>query len=215
MIASDVLDVASMLLLDEDNDRWPSAELIEYLNVGQKMLVKHKPSASKYRTTVALTAEQTQQSCPADNVLLIDVAHNVLADDSIGKEIHYADKESLTHFNPTWNSDDSEIQADSWMYDADIDRDTFWIHPAVRTGAQAEIVYSRLPTVVTDVGDTLVILDDFLPALVDYVCARALSKDSEHHDFEKAEIYYARFAETIGLRKAAEVMAKAKNEDTD
>lgn len=209
MLASDVLDKAAIILLDSPNDRWTSAELIDYLNLAQKELAKHKPAASKTRVSVIFVTG-TQQSLPVGGVMLLDLDRNIKSDDSIGNAIRYADKASLDSFDPDWHLAAEETQTESYCYDAKMDPKIYWISPPVKVGGKGELVYAKIPTTVIATTDTLDLDDDYEAPLVDYVVARALSKDNEVQDLQKASAFYQAFYQSIGVRTAAQDRYRAK-----
>ena len=62
-------------LQDTTSIRWPVAELVRYLNDGQREIIVHRPDAMVTNASVSL-ASGTKQSLPANGAKLIDVVRN-------------------------------------------------------------------------------------------------------------------------------------------
>ena len=105
LTAQSIINKAVIQLNDISSVRWTRAELLSWLNDGQRQIVVAQPAAANYVTSVKLTAG-TQQAIPADGWMLLDVYRNMGADGvTPGRAIRIISKEMLDGFNPDWHSD--------------------------------------------------------------------------------------------------------------
>jgi hypothetical protein len=108
--ASDVMKRASVLLLDEDNVRWPLSELADCINDAVKAIILAKPSASA-RTAQLPLDQGTYQKIPdtLDSVTplqLLGVNRNII--DTVknigGRAIRTAARAMLDSHEPNWHN---------------------------------------------------------------------------------------------------------------
>lgn len=195
-----IVDKAELLLQDTTNVRWTSAELVDWLNDGQREVVQHKPEASAKNIAVALTANSTKQTLPSDGVSFIRLTRNMGAGGSTpGKAIRIVSREILDAQRPDWHTDASAGYVQHYIFDP-LDPKTYYVYPkAPATSLYVEMVYSAAPTNAS-AGGTISIDDIYANALLDYIMFRAYSKDAEYaQNAQLAIAYYTSFANSIGL----------------
>ena len=198
---------AATLIQDATNIRWPTSELIDWLNDGQREIVLLKPQASVKNESVALTTGATKQTIPAAGVMLIDVARNMGAAGSTpGDAIRVTSREVLDAQKPTWHSDaNTDGKIKHYMFDPR-DPKTFYVYPkAPATAWYVEVIYSASPTDCS-AGGTIQIDDIYANALLDYVLYRAYSKDAEYaQNAQLAVAHYQAFSNSIGVKTQNEL----------
>ena len=94
VVASDILDRASIILQDSTNVRFPESELLDFLNDAQREIVLHRPDANMQNADMTLVAG-SKQSIPAGGLRLIDVIRN-----AGGKAITQVNREVLDETLP-------------------------------------------------------------------------------------------------------------------
>jgi len=199
---NNIVSRAGTLIQDATNVRWPQAELLDWLNDGQREVVLHKPEASVKNVSVSLTTGSTKQTIPTDGILLLDVTRNMGSGGSTpGNAIRLTTREVLDAQKPTWHTDANALgYVQHYIYDTR-DPKTFYVYPkAPATAWYAEVVYSAAPTDCS-LGGTIQIDDIYANALLDYVLYRAYSKDAEYAaNANLAIAHYQAFANAIGLK---------------
>jgi hypothetical protein len=198
-------------LQDTTSIRWPVAELVRYLNDGQREIIVHRPDAMVTNASLALTAG-TKQSLPANGAKLIDVVRNSAGNK---RAIRMCAREILDAQSPGWHNLSGVNEIVHFMFDPR-DPKVFYVYPpAAASGAAVDLVYSALPTDIaepaagTDFGavtGNISVPDIYSNALQDYVLYRAYTKDSQYAGNEaRAQARYAAFANALGIEIKATV----------
>jgi hypothetical protein len=206
ILASTIVNDASILLQDLTNIRWTQAELLNWLNDAQRQVLIYKPNSYTKNAIVQLIAG-TRQSLPTDATLLIGATCNIGADGTTrGNAVRLVSREILDAQIPGWhNTSGASNTVAHYMYDLR-DRFTFYVYPPQPTAAptKLEIIYGASPAnlALTDV----ISLDDiYAPVLLNYVLHRAYSKDAEYaQNTQLAMSYYEAFVSTLGGRSSSE-----------
>lgn len=193
MLASVVLNKAAALLLDATFVRWTESELIGYLNLAQREIARVLPDSTATRATITAVAG-SRQSLPADALSLLTVEKN-----TGGKAIYYADGNALDLFDSSWRTATATALADDWVYFGETEPLAFFLSPPAIAGNQIDLLYSKYPTTITANTDALTVSDEYESVLIDYVLARALSKDSEYADSNKADSHLQAFFIGLGV----------------
>ena len=198
-------------LQDTTSIRWPVAELVRYLNDGQREIIVHRPDAMVTNASVSL-ASGTKQSLPANGAKLIDVVRNSAGNK---RAIRMCAREILDAQSPGWHNLSGVTEIVHFMFDPR-DPKVFYVYPpAAASGAAVDLVYSALPTDIaepaagTDFGavtGNISVPDIYSNALQDYVLYRAYTKDSQYAGNEaRAQARYAAFANALGIEIKATV----------
>lgn len=199
MLASDIIDRARILLQDADSVRWTDAELIKWINDGQRAIVVVRPDASTANVTLNLTTG-TKQAIPADGIRLMDVVRNILANGDGGRVVRYVDREVLDSHDPSWHLSTASATVKQYVHD-NRDPKNFYVYPPAAAGAKLEIVYSKNPTDATTTGSTLALADIYGEPLLNYVLHRAYSKDAEYQaNAVLADKYLSIFQALLGIK---------------
>lgn len=212
MLVSALISRSAQLLQDATSVRWPEAELVGWLNDGQREIVLIRPDASVSNSSIVLTPNSTKQSIPAAGIRLLDVVRNMGVDGATpGNVIRFVSREVLDAQIPTWHSDAGQVVIKHFTHDIR-DPKHFYTYPRphASTAVQVEVLYSSVPAdcVLPSVTPgALITLDDvYGNALLDYILYRAFSKDAEYAaNPQRAAAHYTTFTNSLGLRTKSDV----------
>jgi len=204
--ASSIIRRAVETLQDPTSVRWPVAELVRYLNDGQREIVLYRPDAMVTNATITCVAG-TKQSLPTLGSKLIEVVRNS-ASTSAKKSIRMINREILDAQTPGWHNITGSVDILHFMYDPRDPR-VFYVYPPATTSAQVDIVYSSYPTDITEPADgslysavagNISVPDIYGNVLGDYTLYRAYTKDSEYAgNAGRAQAHYTAFANALGI----------------
>ena len=189
----------SILLQDPTNIRWPQAELLDWINDGQREIVLYKPNACVKNVDMSLVAG-TKQTIPPDGIAFIDLPRN-----TGGDAIRATSRNILDTQIPNWHSS-SRANAKVVHYCfSPYDQRTFYVHPPSPGGNSVEIIYSASPAAST-LGGLISVDDIYATPLINYAMYRANSKDAEYaENVPSAQMYYQAFVAQITGKNNAEV----------
>lgn len=196
-----ILNRAAALLSDEEHIRWDEAELLEWLNDGQRVVARG-PATDVYVLRDNITAiEGTVQNLPADAIRLVDVVKNVAS----GAVIYESDYATVNALSRTWRNA-SNGTAEVYFYDPSNPKQ-FEVYPPQNGGELIEIVYNAQPSDATITGN-ISISDMYADSLMDYIMYRAMSKDTEDSatDLGKATAFYRAFLLGIGFKDTTDAL---------
>lgn len=186
MLASAVIDRAQRILNDVSAVRWPAADLLDWLNDGQRAVVHFAPEANRVTEFVQL-AQGTKQDlttlATTVPLRLIDVTRNVT--DGTGfpalRAIRSVDRRELDMVQPDWHTHTTSSTVTQFMFDKRNPTE-FFVYPPQPAAGQGfvEIVYSAEPADLPNDSTNIGLSDTYVPALVDYIVFRALSYDAEY-----------------------------------
>jgi len=202
IIASTLIDRASIILQDATNIRWPRPELLGWLNDGEREIVLHKPNAYIKHVPVALVLG-SKQTLPVDAVALIDIPRNVA-----GPAIRVVSREILDAQSPGWHTQTPVGVIKHYMY-SPLDPRTFYVYPPATVTPNpinVDLVYAASPA---DIAENVAILVDdvYATALINYILYRAYSKDAEYAaNAALATAYYGQFMTLLGAKVTAETV---------
>jgi len=213
---ANLLSRVESILQDTANVRWTEAELLNYINDGQREIVNLKPDATALHANVQLVTG-TKQAIPTDGLRLLSVVRN-MSDASGGatggKAIRLVARDILDTQEPSWH--DPTVTGDAthgttpkhFMFDEN-DPLNYYVYPGVAGNAYAEIIYSQRPTDLANTSATIAIPDNYSNALIDYCCFRAFMKDAEFAgNQQRAGAHYQTF--TVSVSGKAQIDALIK-----
>lgn len=206
--AQSIIRRAVETMQDNTSVRWPVAELVRYLNDGQREVVLYRPDSMVTNATVALVAG-AKQAVPTNGSKLIDVIRNTAG---TKRSVRMTVRNILDTQSPNWYNLTGVTEILHYMYDAR-DPKVFYVYPpAASTGASVEIVYSAYPTDITEPADGAVysavtgnisLPDIYGNVLADYILYRAYTKDSEYAgNAQRAQAHYAAFQAALTTEMA-------------
>lgn len=199
---------AAVLLQDPTNVRWPTAELIQWLNDGQREIAAFKPNAFVKNETVQLAAG-SKQTLPAAGISLIDVVrNNVSGGGTPGTAIRAVNREILDAQIPDWHTSAKAAATVKHFAYNPLDPKTYYVYPPTNSGnVYVDLIYVASPTDAS-AGGTITIDDVYAAALLNYVMYRAYSKDAEYAaNAGLAKAYYDAFQAQLGGKATAEAVS--------
>lgn len=198
-------------LQDNTSIRWPVNELVRYMNDGQREIVLHRPDSMRTNAAVSLVSG-SRQSLPVGGTKLIEVVRN-----SAGakRAVRQVNREILDAQLPGWHALAGVTEVLHFTYDPR-DPTTFYVYPpAAASGASVDLVYSAMPSDITEPADgaqytavtgNVSVPDIYGNVLQDYILYRAYTKDSEYAgNSARAQAHYTQFANALGLEIKATV----------
>lgn len=179
ILASSVIDKASTLLLDPSNVRWTRAELLGWLNDGQRQISLMAPQTTNKVATIQLAAG-TRQSIPSDGWRLLDVMRYMGTNGTTpGRAVRLISRELIDAYNPHWHSDTRTNAPQNFLFDEQ-DQTAFYVYPPNTGNGYLQINYAPVNEEITDEADPIAINDIYQTPLLDYILYRACSKDAEY-----------------------------------
>lgn len=203
-------------LNDTTSVRWPVAELVRYLNDGQREVGTYRPDALVTGATVSLAAG-SKQALPANGVKLMDIVRNASTSQ---RAVRMVSRQILDAQIPNWHNVTGATEVLHFIYDP---RDplVFYVYPpAAASGASVYMIYSATPTAVTEpaegttytaVTGNIGIPDIYANALIDYVLYKAYTKDTEYAgNAARAQAHYQAFVNALTVEANATAVASPK-----
>jgi hypothetical protein len=209
LTAQNLIDRVNDTLQDTTNVRWPTAELLRYLNDGQREVVLLRPDASVTTAATQLAANETKQALPAAGIRLLDVTRNMGANGTTpGASIRLISREVLDTQLANWHSETGQASVKHFMFDPRNPK-VYYVYPRVHASTQVwvEVVYSSAPADVAAAGNTISLDDIYANAIIDFMLYRAYSKDAEYAaNKEYAQQHYQSFLMSLGLKGKTDEM---------
>jgi len=210
--AADLIERAGEILQDEEHVRWEVPELLRWINDAAREAIVRRPAARAVTAVVALVAG-TRQAIPATGVELLDVVRNLgTTGTTPGRSVRRVDRQLLDDQDPDWHSAKAKSVIKHYTFDERAPKD-FYVYPPAVADTKVEALYSELPPDVTDQGDTLDMGREYLNTLVEYICYRALSKDSEFANGTVAALHYQAFVDSV-TDNNAQTTANSPNQNS-
>ena len=203
--AQSIIQRVVITLQDQNATRWPTAELVRYLNDGQRDIVLVRPDATSTMGTQSLVAG-ARQTIPSTGAKLIEVIRN---SGTNKRAIRLTDRTILDAQVPDWYNQTGVTEIKHYTFDPREPR-TFYVYPpAASSGASAELIYSAYPTDISEpssgalysaVSGNISVADIYVNALVNYILYRAYSKDSENtQNAALAASFYQLYQNLLGV----------------
>lgn len=203
--AQSIIRRCVVTLQDTTSIRWPVAELVRYLNDGQREVVLYRPDAMVTNASKVLSAG-SKQSLPSGGAKLIDVVRNT---GGTNKAIRLVNREILDAQVSGWHSLSGVTEIVHYMYDPR-DPTVFYVYPpAAASGASVDLVYSGYPSDISEpaagadytaVSGNISLPDIYGNALQDYILYRAYNKDAEYAaNGQRSQAHYAAFTNALGV----------------
>ena len=190
-----VLDRARFVLQDPTAVRYTDAELVAWVNDGQRAVYAVKKDVSATNSILNL-AEGTQQTLPVAAELLLDIPRAVTQAGAPAQAVRLVDMALMDAQAPGWHADRKTYLVSDYMYDPREPK-VFYVYPPALSGAKVLAKYSVPPTTALLAGN-LTIDDVYSPILLDYVLYRAYSKETEGVLRDRAILYKQAFDSALG-----------------
>ena len=212
VLASDIITRAQTIVQDTTGVRWPTAELLHWLNDGQREVANVKPSATAFNTVVNLQ-QGTLQQIGAGNLSLLRVIRNLktpVTTPRIGtRAVRMVSLDVMDAQNPRWHDPTAfpyTKEVKHCCFDA-IDPTAFYVFPGNDGTGAMEVTMSRMPEDIAAASAPISLPDIYRNPLLDYVLFRAYQKDADQvANAERSANHYELFA--------ASITAKVTNEST-
>jgi len=176
--AQSIINKAEIVLQDTTNIRWPEAELLTWLNDGQREVAAMRPDVTNVTASVALVAG-TRQMLPAAGAALIAVRRNMGANGTTpGDAVRKVPIDLLDSQRPGWHTETASASVKHYCYDPRTPR-IFYVYPPAVAATQVEIVYDAPPSDVATLAGVISLDDEYANMLLEYILFRAYSKDHE------------------------------------
>lgn len=202
LIAGDIVTRVSVTLNDTSNVRYAVSELLTYISDGQRRVVQLVPAAFSATTQFNL-ATGSKQTLPGTALRLLDVVRNSTSSGTPGgRPVRQTKSEVLDEENINWHFKPTTTTfVEHFVYEPNKDAKTFYVYPPPATTALwVDIVISKDPPAVTAIGNALSVDPQYHEPIIDYVIARAVSRDAEQADEEdRAEKHMNFFLQGIGF----------------
>ena len=204
ILASAIIAKARILIHDTVGTRWPDAEMLNWLNDGQREIVLLKPNASIKNVSVAMV-EGTKQTIPNDGVSLVTVRRNMgINGTTPGISVTQVDMSLLDEEVREWHFEAPLSGAIHFIFDPQDPKHFYLYPPQPATPHYMEVVYSCNPADVA-IGEAISVDDIYQNILIDYLAYRAFSKDSDYAANDgRAGIHYGHFTAALGAKIQAE-----------
>ncbi len=211
VVASTIINKAEIVLQDTTNVRWAEAELLGWLNDGQKEIVLHKPDASVTTESLALVAG-TKQALPTGGIRLIDCIRNMGTNGTTaGNSVRLIDRHILDAQVQDWHSEAAAAVVKHFCFD-ERNPKVFYVYPQSTATNYLEIVYSSAPADCATVSADITIDDIYQNVLLDYILYRAYQKDADYASNDsRVKRFYAAFLTALGKMDELEVAIDPNN----
>ena len=221
ILVSDILSRAQVIVQDTTGVRWPFAELLGWLNDGQREVAIHKPSATAKNVAIPLQAG-TLQTIGAGGLALLRVTRNLKTPVTTprvgGRAVRVVDRDVLDAQHADWH-DPTVFPYNKvvkhFCFD-EADPTNFYVFPGNDGTGALEAVISQSPDNVVSVGDPnvatsyrqpITIPDVYANALLDYVLFRAYSKDADYAgNAERSATHYQLFMGSLAAKVQNEMV---------
>jgi hypothetical protein len=199
--AATIIDEAATLLLDALNNRtWPLPELLGYFNEALRATAFVKPDMYTVQTSFTPVAG-VLQSLPSDGTALLDITRNLTGRNRVVTQV---DEGLLEEANRFWPAATQQAEVEHFTADPRNPR-RFRVFPPANGAGSIEILYGAVPPQANYDDEDLPVPDSFQTILLDFILARAYSKNSKRQDLAKASYYRQNWAAALGLKSQAQV----------
>lgn len=191
-------------LQDAVSVRWQVNELVRYLNDGQREIAIHRPDATRLFAAQPLLAG-SRQSIPTTGTKLIEIIRNSTGNK---RAIRQVSRDILDAQSPGWHNMTGVTEVIHFTYDPR-EPTTYYVYPPAADGAMVDIVFSAIPTDITEPADgslytavsgNISVADIYSNALQDYILYRSFTKDSTYAgNGARAAAHYTQFANALGI----------------
>lgn len=209
MKAADIIASARLLLTDPDGVRWTDANLLRWLNAGQRQICVVRPDAKSVRADVELV-DGVEQAIPATGWKLLSVLYNLNADGTRGRVVTLVTRDELNAIDLNWPASDSKAPTRHYTVDEDNPR-AFEVWPPAIAGAKVRANLAALPVDCADLDANIDLSDVYEGPLIDWVCFRAYSQDSDDpQDGSRSNMHLQAFTAALTGKTQADAATAPK-----
>lgn len=193
--------------ITQNGTRWTNEELLGWLNECYQAIVAIKPDVSSTSVTINCVPG-SRQAIPEGGHLLLDVVRNMAAT-SNGYSVIQISRNALDATRRGWHGEPPSDTIEQYVFDSHEPRN-FYTYPPATADAKLEVIYSAMlephdqTQASTDAQEVIRVSDAYAPAIVDYVLARAYSKDAESApNLQRAQMHSGSFVNMLGAEAQA------------
>jgi len=191
-VASIITEVKT--ILQDDGTRWPTTELLSYLNDGQREIATIRPDLFVVTQAIPLVTG-VKQTIPDACINLIEFTRN-----TDGAAIRQTDRTMLDLTEPGWYSKTPSKTIKHFCYDPR-EPDAFYVYPPAAVGASVDAVMSKMPD---DAVVNINCKDTCKNPLIHFTLFRAYQKDAEFGgNAALSAAHYQLFKDTLSQDAAA------------
>lgn len=194
------------ILQDSDSTSytWSDADLLSYLDDGQRDIIFLKPNAYVVNEVLQLAAgtKQTVQ----DGIALIKLTRFMGTDGTTaGDVINFVPMEQLNYQERSWHSETACATPELYTYDED-DPTYFYVYPPQPTTGMGyvEEVHVGMTATLDATTDAIGLNDIYQTPLLNYMLYRAYSREVDSQSAALAEKYYNLYLRSLGLKGSTE-----------
>ena len=211
-----LLEQTATQLQDQNHERWPLSELLDYLNAGMREIIWLQPLA--FRQWRILSLQQGPRQVFTDAFQILDLTGNIQSGDYNtgvvrGRALRRVSLDRLDLFSPNWLDSQAAVQAKEYALDT-VDRQSFWVFPPNDGTGMIEARIIAKPQFLDEPAnpddpasyDTMEanIEAEYAPALVYYMLSRAWAKDADFAgNMEISTRYYGLFKSMLASGSTA------------
>lgn len=182
--------------------RYSKADLISFLNEGQRLIALLKPDSTAITTSIVLVAG-TKQVLASQYLRLIDAVRNMGANGATpGLPVAVSDRLALDRIRPTWHTDTQASIITDVLYD-EKNPQIFYCYPPATAApvVQLELILSQSPIKCVADADPIALQDIYTSPLRHYMmyCAYARSAQSSVN-WTKAQFHYGALQAELGVK---------------
>lgn len=208
----------STVLNDAGVVRWTGAELLGWINSGQREVCFYKPNARTETKNIALVAG-AKQSIASGDVALLSVARNMGSGGTTpGRAIQTMTRTTMDTAVPDWPTAPYANAAVKAVIFDERDPHTFYTWPAqpANTTQQVEGIVAVLPTELSSLSSTIDLDDIYEAPLIDYVLFRAFSKETTSPaNIARADFHHKNFLQAVATKTQLEGVLNPNTEPRD
>jgi hypothetical protein len=202
---ADIITRAQTILQDVTGTRWPTAELLNWLNDSYKEIVQARPDLYPVSTPSFACVAGTRQTAPTGALRMIDVVRN---GSGTKRAVRLIDRRILDDQLPNWHSAAGVTEIQHWMFDPRTPRE-FLVYPPASSGATLEIVYSAVPAAHASATGNIAIIDSYANVMLDYILYRAYTKDAEYTaNAQRAVAHFTALQNALGTGAASDAAGR-------
>lgn len=177
ILASAIISSVKTTIQDTTNVRWSDAELLGYLNDGQRAIATRRPDSCSVIGNVTCVAG-TKQALPDAATSVLRVLRNMGSGSTPGRAIRHVPLELLDANVPNWHAMTPVPEILHAVLDPRMPQN-FYVYPPAAANTVVEVLYAGPPADVPNTSTAISIDDVYATALKDYIAMRAYLKDQD------------------------------------
>lgn len=209
ILASDVIRMASEVAQDESNVLWTQPQALAWLNDAMRMTVYKDPDANVLVRSMQMSPGTKQEI--AGNMLYTVVRNMGANGQTPGDAVRLVDRGIKDEFDPGWHAATAVEGITEYMVD-DRSKKFFYVSPPQPNPAPyIEVMESADPDEITAVTQQITVDDTYVGVLVEWICYRFFSRDSEEtSDMQRPAAHFERFFQLLGVKVDTEMATSPK-----